>query len=127
MLTDYCYPAVCSPEGTAINIFFPDIDEAYTFVNDEKEIAKNAREVLELSIEGRIEDKIEIPDPRSIKDIKLKDGEYVILVNALIDNKVRYIKKTLTIPEHLNKKALLRNINFSKVLTEALEETLKVK
>jgi post-segregation antitoxin (ccd killing protein) len=35
-----------------------------------------------------------------------------------------YVKKTLTIPERLNRQAMKRGINFSQVLQEALQQKL---
>ena len=37
------------------------------------------------------------------------------------------VKKTLTIPEWLNEEALKKDINFSAVLQEALQEKLMIK
>lgn len=124
MLKDYCYPAVYSPEGKYINLRFPDIAEAYTFAESEAELWKNAKEVLELSIEGRIEDKEDIPEPSKIKDIKLEADENVVLITVTVDTVIKYVKKTLTIPESLNIEAMKANINFSEVLRTALLKKL---
>jgi hypothetical protein len=51
----YFYPAVFEKEPDGYSLYFPDIEEAYTSGDNKKELFRNAREVLELSIQGRIE------------------------------------------------------------------------
>ena len=125
MLKDYCYPAIFEYEENGISLYYPDIDEAYTCADDDVELFRNAREVLQLAIEGRIEDKKEIPEPSRLKDIELKDGQHIVFVNVLVETKIKYIKKTLTIPENLNLRAIKAGLNFSNVLAEGLEIKLK--
>lgn len=127
-LKNFCYPAVYSiDDKNNINISFPDLSEAYTFAENRnyKELYKNVREVLELTITGRIEDKEEIPEPSNLEDIKLKKGEQIVLVNVSVSDKVVRVEKTLTIPENLNKMALRYKINFSEVLAKALQEEIQ--
>ena len=72
----------------------------------------------------------EIASPSSIIEIQKKyPGEIVMLIGANPDeyfkkNHSKAIKKTLTIPEWLNIKAVKANINFSNVLQNALIELL---
>jgi post-segregation antitoxin (ccd killing protein) len=50
--------------------------------------------------------------------------------NELLENyrkKGKFVKKTLTIPQYLEEKARMEDINFSKLLTEALKIVLDVK
>ena len=124
MLRDYCYPAIFYYEKNSINLHFPDIEEAYTFADNEKELWHCAREVLELSLESRLEDNENIPEPTSLDKIKLKNNQKIVLINVSVDEKIRYVKKTLTIPESLNIKAMKANINFSKVLANGIEKEL---
>ena len=67
----------------------------------------------------------EIPLPSSTADIKVSPGQFVSLILADTDDyRKRFhnkaVKKTLSIPSWLNSKAEKENINFSKVLTEAI-------
>lgn len=80
--TEYCYPAIFCKEGKYINLWFPDISEAYTFAENEKELWRSAREVLEMSIEGRIADKVDIPYPSAVCSIKLKENEHIVLITV---------------------------------------------
>jgi antitoxin HicB len=127
-LKDFCYPAIYYiDEKDNLVLEFPDIPEAYTFAENKNynELWKNAREVLELSIEGKIEDKEDLPEPTNIDDIKLEKDQKIVLINVVVNEKIKYVKKTLTIPESLNQKSLKYNINFSKVLTKALENEIE--
>ena len=64
--------------------------------------------------------------------IKCKDNEKTMIVNIwmpLVRNELdeQAVKKTLTIPQWLNKLAEAQNVNFSKLLQSALKEYLKIK
>ena len=80
----YFYPAVFEKEPDGYSLYFPDIEEAYTSGDNKKELFRNAREVLQLSIQGRIEDKKEIPEATKIEDVKLKENESVILIYNIV-------------------------------------------
>lgn len=71
----------------------------------------------------------EAPKPSNIKDIKTKGIVSMVVADTdewrkLVDDKA--IKKTLTIPSWLNRKAEKAAINFSQLLQEALCKKLKV-
>ncbi|MBN1467215.1 MAG: type II toxin-antitoxin system HicB family antitoxin [Fusobacteriaceae bacterium] len=125
MLKDFCYPAVYEVDENGFSLYFPDLDEAYTCADSKQLLWRRAREVLELAIEGRIEDNEKIPNPTDIEILKLEKGQKVVLINVSVKASLKYVKKTLTIPEHLNIKALNADINFSKLLTESIEKELK--
>jgi antitoxin HicB len=125
MLRDFCYPAIYEADGDGFSLYFPDINEAFTCANSKSLLWKRAREVLELAIEGRIEDNEKLPEPTDIEKITLDKGQKVVLINVAVKESIKYVKKTLTIPEHLNLKALNADINFSKLLTESIEKELK--
>ena len=93
---------------------------------------KNAKEVLELTLYNREEDKIKIPEPTPLEKIKCKENEKTVAISVwmpLVRNEMeeQSVKKTLTIPCWLNKLAEEQNINFSKLLQSALKEYLKIK
>lgn len=123
------YPAIFSPEpdGSAINVTFPDIPEAITYGRDEKEAVYSANEVLGLVLANRRN----LPKASIIKDISLPEkGDYVVMITADLEAakkeiKVATVKKDTTIPADLNQEAIKQGINFSKVLTDALREKLR--
>ena len=72
-----------------------------------------------------------VPIPSNIKDIVTKEEEFVsfILCDTIEYQKkhnTRAIKKTLTIPEWLNKAASAADLNFSQILQEALVKKLNL-
>lgn len=73
-----------------------------------------------------IEEEEEIPKPSSIEQIKIEGKGFKTLLLLDIDQysekygTKKSVKKTLTIPEWLNKRAEKVGINFSQVLQESL-------
>ena len=76
-------------------------------------------------------DNEEIPAATPTKSLSLNDGDAICIIDvamfllrAKMDN--RTVKKTLTIPWHLNELAEAKRINFSRVLREALQAKLSL-
>lgn len=129
---NYEFVAVFDYEKDGINIKFPDLEEAISCASTTKEALKNAKEVLELVLYNREQEEIEIPKSTLLEDIKCGENERTVCVNVwmpLVRNEMeeQSVKKTLTIPQWLNKLAEAENVNFSKVLQSALKEYLKAK
>lgn len=132
MKESYEFVAIFSYEDDGINIRFPDLEEAISCAETTKEALKNAKEVLELVLYNREEEEIKIPKSTPLEKIKCKENEKTVTVSVwmpLVRNEMeeQAVKKTLTIPQWLNKLAEAQNVNFSKVLQSALKEYLKIK
>ena len=128
----YEFVAVFDYQEDGINIKFPDLQEAISCASTTEEAIKNAKEVLELVLYHREEENIEIPDSTPLEDIKCTKNEKTVNISVwmpLVRNEMeeQAVKKTLTIPQWLNKLAEAQNVNFSKVLQSALKEYLKIK
>ncbi len=128
----YEFVAVFDYEKDGINIRFPDLEEAISCASTTKEAIKNAKEVLELVLYNREEENIEIPESTPLEKIQCNQNEKTMNVSVwmpLVRNEMeeQAVKKTLTIPQWLNKLAEAQNVNFSQVLQSALKEYLKVK
>ncbi len=128
----YEFVAVFDYQEDGINIKFPDLQEAISCASTTEEAIKNAKEVLELVLYHREEENIEIPDSTALEDIKCTKNEKTVNISVwmpLVRNEMeeQAVKKTLTIPQWLNKLAEAQNVNFSKVLQSALKEYLKIK
>jgi len=128
---NYSYIAVVSFDDDGISIDFPDLNGCFTCAESEGEIAKMAKEVLGLTLYGMEEDGEDIPEPSSIKNIKLEPNETSMLVDVFmppvrdrISNRV--VKKTLTIPQWLNVEAERQGVNFSQILQNGLKEYLQL-
>lgn len=121
---EFQYVAVLDFTGKHIAITFPDLDEALSQANDIETAIRRADEVLKLTIESRIEDEEEIPEPTPLDKIPLHDGQRTIVAKCVIKEKIKYDKKTLTLPHDLNLAAEAAGLNFSQVLQKALREEL---
>ncbi len=132
MKESYEFTAIFEYAKDGINIRFPDIDEAISCASTTKEALKNAKEVLELTLYNREEEGIEIPEATPLEKIKCSENEKTVNVSVWMplvrsEMEEQSVKKTLTIPQWLNKLAEEQNVNFSKVLQAALKEYLKIK
>ncbi len=127
MKKEYSFVAVLDFTGKHIAITFPDLEEALSQAGTTDQAIRRANEVLKLTIESRIEDGEHIPEPTPLDKIDLQQGQRTIVANFSLNEKIKYDKKTLTIPHDLNVAAEAAGLNFSQVLQNALREKLSDK
>jgi len=128
----YSYTAVFTPEDSGlINVDFPDLEGCYTSGDDITDAIYMAQDVLNLVLYGLEEDGKSIPKASRPQDIKISDEQFTSII--AVDTEVyrrfyenKSVKKTLTIPMWLNERAEEENINFSRVLQDALKDILHV-
>ncbi|MFB9279114.1 type II toxin-antitoxin system HicB family antitoxin [Cohnella cellulosilytica] len=125
MKKEYCFPAVLDFTGKHIEITFPDLDEALSQADTVEQAFQRASDVLRLTLESRIDDNEPIPTPTPLPRIELDNGQRTILVVCSLNEKIKYDKKTLTLPHDLNVAAEAAGINFSQILQRALREELE--
>lgn len=128
-MSKYYFPAIFSKEGEGYNVRFPDLEECLTCGDDLPDALWMAGDVLACCLCDMEIDDMEIPDPSEVQNIKLEKGEFVSYITCDTDVYRRQykkisVKKTLTIPQWLNEAALVRNINFSQVLQDALMQAI---
>lgn len=122
------YPAVFHEEDGSVWAEFPDLEGCQTYGDTIEECVKEANEALGLYAESLIERGMKLPRPTKIRDINIDDENsfvmavYCDLNNYMKDSKA--VKKTLTIPQWLNDRAVKSNINFSETLQNALIEKI---
>lgn len=122
------YPAIFTHGDTAITVTFPDIPEAITQGKDLNEAYQMAVEVLGFTLE----DYQEYPQASSTSQVQADNPDADVALVSIDMNAYlrRYhskkIRKNVTIPEWLNNLAEEKKLNFSQVLTEALESKLQV-
>lgn len=122
------YPAVFHEEDGSVWAEFPDLEGCQTYGDTIEECVKEANEALGLYAESLIERGMKLPRPTKIRDINIDDENsfvmavYCDLNNYMKDSKA--VKKTLTIPQWLNNRAVKSNINFSETLQNALIEKI---
>ena len=130
------YPAIFYKESNGqYSVIFPDLNHLSTCGKDLQEAMSMAVDCLAGYIyESKLEHE-ELPLASSVDKIDIND-EYedyesafvnMVMVDVELYAKEHFnkaVKKTLTIPKWLNDAALAHNLNFSKILQEALKEKL---
>jgi Uncharacterized conserved protein len=128
----HVYAAVFSLEPKTketYNVWFPDISGCATFGNGLIEAVEMAKDALTGMLWSKEEDGEKIPKPTPMNEIEVNDGDFVNLITAETDEyrKVmnKSVRKNVTLPKWLDQEATEANINFSKVLQEALISKLE--
>ncbi|BDR59559.1 type II toxin-antitoxin system HicB family antitoxin [Xylocopilactobacillus apicola] len=129
----YLYCAVLHREDSGLySVEFPDFTpEAATCGDDLKDALHMAKDVLEGYLTYKEDNHQKINPASDPAKIKVDDGDILTVVN-IDTNLVRardqskLVKKTVTIPSYLNEYGMSEGINFSKILTNALKDLLKV-
>jgi len=127
----YAYPAVFHYDGDGISIAFPDLPGCLPCAMTEDKAFKNAKEALGLHLYGLEQDGDDIPEPSLAADLKLGKNEVVALIEVFMPavrdrQNNQYVKKTLSIPSWLNRRAEQEKVNFSQTLQDALKEKLQM-
>lgn len=117
------YPAIFTQGDKYITVTFPDLPAAITQGQDLQEAYVMADEVLGLVLE----DYQNYPEPSDVSELQKENPDStIVLVSIDMTAYMRKyhskkVRKNVTVPEWLNTLAEENNINFSQVLTEALE------
>ncbi|WP_343186058.1 type II toxin-antitoxin system HicB family antitoxin [Anoxynatronum sibiricum] len=103
-----------------------DIQGAYTEIqeNDISQGILMAEEVLGMTLADLIESGEDIPIPTPIEKLKAENG-FATMVTVNIEEYIRdmkLVKKTVAVPKWANDLGQRLDINFSKVLTDAISE-----
>lgn len=134
------YPAIFYKEENGYSVVFPDLNYLATDGETLEQALAMSVDCLAGYLYSAKLDKEEVPTPSGLKaidplkvasELDTEAGEYFVnIVTVDVDEyaKVHFnksIKKTLSIPEWLNREALDKGINFSQVLQEALVAKLR--
>jgi predicted RNase H-like HicB family nuclease len=127
----YIYPAILSYADDGISVEFPDLPGAFTCGNTEAEALREAKDCLALHLSGMEIDGDVIPPPTPLIQIHPGTSQTVTFVEVWMPpyrdpQAEKPVKKTLTIPKWLNDTAEKENVNFSRILQEALKTHLNV-
>ena len=121
------YPAIFYHEkegGYSVEV--PDLLGCVTQGETLEETIEMAQDAALGWILTAIEDDEDIPKPSQIEEIKVENNAFKTLLLLDVDQysekygTKKSVKKTLTIPEWLNKRAERIGVNFSQVLQESL-------
>ncbi|WP_079733138.1 type II toxin-antitoxin system HicB family antitoxin, partial [Streptococcus suis] len=121
------YPAIFHKDEQGYWVEFPEFSGG-TQGDNLEEAMYNARDFLESSIALYIDEGMELPKVSDIKELSAPDG-FVSMIQAdptpyIKNNKA--IRKNVTVPEWLTKLADREGLNYSEILTTALETRLQV-
>lgn len=121
------YPAIFHKEKDgSFWIEFPEFGGGTQGTNVE-ETLKNAREMLESVLATYIDEELNMPKTSNITTLSVKDG-FVSMIQAALTPFIRNnkaVRKNVTVPEWLVRLADREKINYSEVLTQALETKLQ--
>lgn len=117
---NFYYPVICHYEEGSYWSEFPDLSGCYSDGENEIDIIKNSRECLEGYILTCLENGMDLPDPTPISEIKTKGKDFVSYIECGILSTNKSVRKNVTLPEWLNKRAEEYNLNCSKLLQDAI-------
>lgn len=119
------YPAIFHKEEDSYWVEFPEFGGGTEGDNIEEAMV-NAHQMLESVLATFIDEDLPLPKPSDITKIKVEDGfTSMIQVDStpfIKNNKT--IRKNVTVPEWLVRLCDSQNINYSEVLTTALEKKI---
>jgi predicted RNase H-like HicB family nuclease len=124
MKESYIYPATYEYEDNGtISVYFPDIDNCFTFGETIEECIKNAKECLELFVESELESDKELPKSTGYDDIA--GNKFLVIADVEnMKNRNKAVNRMVTLPRWLNAAVNKERINVSQVLQEALKERI---
>ena len=126
----YVYPAVFYKDEGKIGVTVPDIKGCHTFGDDMADAIEMTEDAISMMLVSFEDEGQRIPEASKISDIQT--DENTIVVSLIVADTVKWreefdnkaVKKTLTIPSWMNKKAEKLGINFSGLLQEALRKKI---
>jgi predicted RNase H-like HicB family nuclease len=122
------YPAILTPFSDGSGGFVVEIPDLPGCVTE----GRNLQEAIEMGIDaasgwilGELEDGEKIPEPSSYQSVKTEGAAIVTVLLLDLDTYAekygeKAVRKNLTIPAWLNTYAEKNQVNFSKVLQDAL-------
>ena len=114
----YIYPAIFTEEEDGILVDFPDLPSCYTDGATLDEAFENAEDALALALWQMEEEHAAIPAPSALAALHVPRGASVALVRA----DTLPVRKNVTLPGWMDTLARERNINFSKLLQNAIRK-----
>ncbi|MCQ2009083.1 MAG: type II toxin-antitoxin system HicB family antitoxin [Sporolactobacillus sp.] len=127
----YIYPAVFTNNGEQLTITFPDLPGCSAEAKSVEEGFANGKEALALFIYALEEKGEQPPVPSEVAAIHSGQGQLVTLIETWMppfrkkmENQA--VKKTLTIPKWLDDAAKEADLNYSRILQDALKEELNL-
>ena len=122
------YIGLVSKENENYGIIFPDFLGCISVGNTIEEVYKNGIEALSLHINGIKEDKKEIPEPRTLEEIKQSNEDWYDFKNSIImfipyiPEQDKYVRINITINQTLLNKIDSISKNRSAFISQMAEK-----
>lgn len=129
----YVFPAIFEYRDSVVGVSFPDLPGAITQGDDDAEALRMAKECLSLHLYGLEEEGDDIPAPTPVNKVELESSdEAIVLIDVWMppfrdEMEEKAVKKTVTLPKWLRDLGEEENVNFSRLLQDALKSYLGVK
>ena len=123
----YIYPAIFTEEEDGILVDFPDLPNCYTDGANLEEAFENAEDALALALWHLEEECADIPVPSAPATLTVPKSASGALVRTDTlpvrqMNDMRTVRKNVTLPGWMDTLAREHNINFSKLLQNAIRK-----
>lgn len=118
------YPVICHYEDDGYWCEFPDVQGCFSQGNSTSEIVNNAKEALECHLEYYLENNDVLPKATDLSEIKTSGKDFATYIEIDLSKTDKAMRKNVTVPSWLGKKAESLSINFSQTLQEALLQKL---
>ena len=118
------YPVICHYEDGKYWSEFPDLDGCFSQGDTQQEIIVNSRESLEGYLISLLENGRDIPEPSRLTDLKAGKNDFLSYIECDMSKRGKCVRKNVTIPEWLDRKAERAGLNFSHILKAALVAAL---
>ena len=114
------YVGLIHNDEDGIWIEFPDLPGCITQGNNFEEVLFMAKGALECYILGELKEGNKLPQATPLNHFSIEQCPNYIQADVDLAKDDKIVRKNCTIPSWLNDQALARNLNFSKILQEAL-------
>jgi predicted RNase H-like HicB family nuclease len=120
------YPAIFhTNDDESVTVTFPDLPGCVTEGKSVSNALYMARDALALWIDSTQMVGDQVPTPSSAQSVRVVEGEYVTLIDAETEIYARQrnnkaVKRTVSLPQWLDERAMMENISLSKELQAAL-------
>ena len=122
---NFIYPCIIHCEEDGYWSEFVDFEGCFSEGDTLDEILSNSKEALQSMILYNIEEGKDLPVSTPIKEVSEDENSFKTYIDCKISGGTKLVKKTLSIPEWVNNIGIERQLNFSKILTDAIIKEIK--
>ncbi len=118
----FVYPAIIHNDPDGLWAEFPNLPGCQTYAETLDELLDSLKEAMECHIVEALEHGDKLEAPSDMTSLPHTNDEYATLVaiDANLARNTKSVRKTVTIPAWIDKKARTLGLNFSQTLQDAL-------